>query len=63
LIFRKYGMVYGTKEGYVYCRDFENDPVEDTQISIFEGLEKVKHVELLCIPAFSKDLNTLVAVG
>lgn len=47
----------------MYCRAIKKDPVEDTQIIVLEGSEKVVHVELLNIPALSRDLNTLIAIG
>lgn len=60
---RKHGMIFGTNEGTVYWRDLDKEPVQDTKAIVFENFEKVKYIELLCVPILSKYLNTLIAVG
>lgn len=56
-------MIFGTNEGTVYWRDLDKEPVQDTKAIVFENFEKVKYIELLCVPILSKYLNTLIAVG
>lgn len=54
-------MIYGTNQGFVHWRDF--DTMQDTKAIMFDNSEKVKYLQLVCIPTLSSDLNTLIAVG
>lgn len=63
LFVRKFGIVFGTKEGSVYIRDIAAQLIKDVHIMSFEASEKSKFIDVLNIPALSDEDNTIIAFG
>lgn len=56
-------MIFGTKDGSVYCRNLDTEPVEDTKLLSLGHLEKVIYLELVNVSILSGQPNALVAIG